>query len=317
MNKKLIWEKLGRIISADKNFSWMATCTGPSFAVQINDTSLFDIYITGRDAHNRSQIGKAVLDIEDLQRPMRIQDLVVFDVGELGCFDENGVSYPVIVEHNGLRYMYYVGWVPTVLTPFQNFTGLATAPTGTDNFTRVSRAPILERTNAEPFSSGSVYVMQENGLWRMWYTSFLRWGGAGEHKHYYVIKYAESIDGIHWQRDGKICIDIENASEYAIGRPSVFKYNNQYYMWYVYRGDEYRIGFAMSDDGIEWKRMDHLAGIDVSKQRTWDSNAISYPHVFPHKDYLYMLYCGNDYGREGLGLARMALSNLTTCNESI
>ena len=285
----------------------MSTSTGPACAIQNGNSSLFDIYITGRDERNRSRIGKVIIDIEHPEKEIQLSPSPVFDLGELGCFDENGVSYPVIIEIDDLRYMYYVGWVPTVLTPFQNFTGLATAPRGTDNFTRVSRAPILERTHAEPFSTGSVDVMKEGERWRMWYTSFLRWGQPGEHKHYYVIKYAESTDGVHWGRDGKICIDMQDSSEYAIGKPSVFKHNNQYYMWYVYRGTQYRIGFATSHDGIAWERLDHLAGITVSEGTAWDSQAISYPYVFRYQDKLYMLYCGNDYGREGLGLAQMTL----------
>lgn len=305
------WEKLGRILAPDSSLSWMTTCTGPSFAVQKGNSSLFDLYITGRDDQNRSRIGKAILNLEHLSAPLKIHTAAIFDLGELGCSDENGVSYHAIVDHAGKRYMYYVGWVPTVLTPFQNFTGLASALLDSDQFTRISRAPILERTHEEPFSLGSVYVMKEGSLWRMWYTSFLRWGEEGEHKHYYVIKYAESQDGIHWRRDGKICINIQNSSEYAIGKPSVFKYENTYYMWYVYRGEQYRIGLAISQDGIEWERKDHCVGIDISPESHWDSIAISYPHVFQYQNDLYMLYCGNDYGRAGLGLARMPLKNLS------
>ena len=60
------------------------------------------------------------------------------------------------------------------------------------------------------------------GGWRMWYLSGLAWerDGAGL-RHRYHIKYAASADGIHWQRDGTVCIDFRDASEYAISRPSV------------------------------------------------------------------------------------------------
>ena len=77
-------------------------------------------------------------------------------------------------------------------------------------------------------------------------------------------------------------------------------------MWYVYRGEQYRIGYAHSKDGINWERRDDLSGIDVSESG-WDGIAISYPHVIEHNGYLYMLYCGNDYGRDGLGIARKKL----------
>jgi len=199
--------------------------------------------------------------------------------------------------------MYYVGWMPTVLTPFQNHLGLA-IQCGNEPWRRYSRAPILERTDREYLSIGSASVIREGALWRMYYTCFRAWGekGAGP-KHFYVIKYAESNDGFQWMRPDRVCIDIEHPSEYSIGRPSVLIDNGVYHMWYSYRGAEYRIGYAWSSDGIEWTRRDDVAGIDVS-QDGWDSQAICYAHVFRFDGTFYMLYCGNHYGRDGLGLAR-------------
>ena len=78
-------------------------------------------------------------------------------------------------------------------------------------------------------------------------------------------------------------------------------------MWYVYRGEQYRIGYAHSDDRINWERRDDLVGIDVSSFG-WDSVAMSYPHVFKYDKYLYMLYCGNEYGKEGLGIAKLKIN---------
>lgn len=301
------WEKLGCILRPMPEIYWMATYTGPSFAYPLNDRGLFRLYVTGRDKNNRSLIGTVKIDLDSPTKPLSISERPVFDVGELGTFDENGVSYPSIVEVDGALYMYYAGWMPTVLTPFQNRTGLAVSNDGGHSFSRVSRAPILPLTDQEPFSTGSVCTIKEGDRWKMWYTCFLRWGKEpGEHKHYYVIKYAESGNGIEWNRDGQICIDIDDPSEYAIGKPSVIRHAGHYHMWYVYRGEEYRIGYAVSENGINWQRRDDLAGIDVS-ETGWDSRAISYPHVFRSGNCLYMLYCGNNYGKEGLGLARLRL----------
>ena len=73
-------------------------------------------------------------------------------------------------------------------------------------------------------------------------------------------------------------------------------------MWYSYRGEKYRIGYAESEDGIVWTRKDNESGIGVSSEG-WDSEMIDYPVVFKHKDDVYMLYCGNGYGKTGFGLA--------------
>ena len=75
-------------------------------------------------------------------------------------------------------------------------------------------------------------------------------------------------------------------------------------MWYSYRGDAYRMGYAESEDGLEWERKDAEAGIDVSEEG-WDSEMIEYPCVFEHRGSWYMLYNGNGYGSSGIGLAEL------------
>jgi hypothetical protein len=140
----------------------------------------------------------------------------------------------------------------------------------------------------------------------MWYTTFVRWTRYHDSvRHYYHIRYAESDDGIRWRRDGRVAIDFANADEYAIAKPMVIHEDNRYRMWYCFRGPSYRIGYAESADGVQWQRMDHLAGIDVSPQG-WDSEMVEYPAVFDHAGERYLIYAGNGYGRTGLGLAVMA-----------
>lgn len=297
------WKKLGRILKADPAREWMATYTGPSFALPCGDPAGLDVYVTGRDTLNRSRIGVMRLNPERPHEAGPITEAPMFDLGVKGAFDENGVSYPWIVPVGDALYMYYVGWMPTVLTPFQNHVGLAIKQ-GDAPWRRYSRAPILERTNAEFLSIGSTAVLRERHRWRMYYTCFREWGAAAtDHKHLYVIKYAESDDGIHWRRPDVVCIDAADRSEYAIGRPSVYHDGRVYHMWYSVRGAEYRIGYAWSADGVAWTRRDDLVGLDVGPE-DWDARAVCYAHVFEWSGRLYMLYCGNHYGRDGLGLAR-------------
>jgi hypothetical protein len=141
----------------------------------------------------------------------------------------------------------------------------------------------------------------------MWYTAFTEWGSEpGQPKHKYIIKYASSHDGIHWQRNNQVCIDLEHAGEHSICRPTVYNDKDGSHLWYCYRGDEYRIGYAVSDDGVSWQRRDGDVGLNQSDE-DWDAQAQCYPSVFRHGAYLYMLYCGNGYGRAGLGIARLKL----------
>jgi hypothetical protein len=296
------WVRLGRILQADPSREWMATYTGPSFALPRADESAVDVYMTGRDTQNRSRIGMVTLDPARLTSVVAIGDAPVFDLGERGAFDENGVSYPWIVDAGDGLFMYYVGWMPTVLTPFQNHIGLAAKRAGHE-WTRVSRAPILERTDDEYLSLGSVAVRREGTLWRMWYTCFRKWGSqSGDPKHTYVIKYAESDDGVRWRRPNHVCIDAADTSEYSIGRPSVWFDGRVYHMWFSCRGAAYRIGYAWSPDGVNWTRQDDVGGLGPGVE-AWERESVCYSHVFEWRGAIYMLYCGNHYGRDGLGLA--------------
>src|SRR3954468_5465508 len=97
MSDVMRWEKLGRILAPDAKLPWMSTYTGAAFALQHEGSSVVDLYVTGRDGRNRSQIGVARLD---LTRPTQVLDITpepVFTWGERGAFDENGVSYPWLV----------------------------------------------------------------------------------------------------------------------------------------------------------------------------------------------------------------------------
>ena len=73
-----------------------------------------------------------------------------------------------------------------------------------------------------------------------------------------------------------------------------------------YRGKKngYRIGYASSLDLINWVRDDSKAGIDISEEG-WDSEMISYPHVFELDGKTFMAYLGNQVGRQGFGLAQL------------
>jgi hypothetical protein len=114
--------------------------------------------------------------------------------------------------------------------------------------------------------------------------------------------YAESTDAIHWQKPDRIAIDSSSPEENAICKPSVIKDADRYRMWFCSRGETYRIHYAESKDGLNWNRLGQDKGIDVSPKE-WDSEMIEYPCVFDHRGQRFLLYCGNQFGATGFGLA--------------
>jgi predicted GH43/DUF377 family glycosyl hydrolase len=121
---------------------------------------------------------------------------------------------------------------------------------------------------------------------------------------------AISDDGFIWKKIDKDLIENKLEENEAQASPDVIYINGRYHMFFCYRyssgyrGKEkgYRIGYASSDDMMNWKRDDTKAGIDISESG-WDSEMISYPHVFELDNKLYMLYLGNHVGRHGFGMA--------------
>ena len=170
----------------------------------------------------------------------------------------------------------------------------------------------MDRSEEDPFTISYPWIIEDNGVFKMWYGSNLKWG-SDQSQMNHVIKYAESNDGIVWKRNNKISVNLEHPNEYALSKPIVIKEKNVYRMWYSFRAnglvETYRIGYAESQDGKTFQRKDGLAGIDVS-QKGWDSEMICYPFIFDHRGKRYMLYNGNGYGKTGFGLAVLAEDHL-------
>jgi hypothetical protein len=295
------WKRLGPVFQPRGERPWMQTHAAVPIAQHLQGDR-FKVYFSSRDAQNRSHTGFVVID---LRRPTEILDLSATPVlapGELGAFDDSGAMATWLVQHEGRSLMYYIGWNLGVTVPFRNAIGLAVSRNGAD-FVRHARGPIVDRSMDEPHFCASCCVVAEPQAWRMWYLSCTGWSvRGGKPMHHYHIKYAESDDGIHWRRDGTVAIDFANDEEYAISRPSVLRDAGGWKMWYSYRGQAYRIGYAESDDGKAWRRLDRSAGFDVAASG-WDSEMIEYPFVFDHGGQRFMLYNGNGYGQSGFGLA--------------
>jgi hypothetical protein len=296
------WIKKGLIIRPSENLDWMVTHAMLPFAERVGGDH-YRIYFSGRDRLNRSLIGYVEVDINDPHNILYITEKPVLGLGALGCFDDNGVTPSWIVDYKGRKYLYYIGWNQGATVRMHLIAGLATSHDGGKTFERYSRAPLLERTAMEPYSILTApCVLIEGEIWRMWYVSGIGWVHRDLPR--YNIKYAESRDGVHWVREGVVCIDFKSDEENALARPCVVREDGIYKMWYSYKGESYRIGYAESGDGITWERKDEEAGIDVSASG-WDSEMIEYAFVFEHKRIKHMLYNGNDYGKDGIGLAVM------------
>lgn len=297
------WVKEGLIFSVSGQHPWMISHASLPVALKLDD-HVYRIYFASRDVQNRSHISYVELDIRAPKEILRISEKPVLEPGPMGYFDDHGVYCASIVRREQQLFMYYIGWNPGVRSPlFYASIGLAVSEDNGASFRKMFKSPIMARSEVDPCLVTSPCVLLDEGRWRVWYVSGFKWEETERGLHsYYHIKYGESRDGIHWERRGLVCID-HKPGESNISRPCVVKDGHIYRMWYsYYRGEGYRIGYAESEDGYAWVRKDEEAGIAVSPVG-WDSRALAYPWVFSHEGKKYMLYNGNEFGREGFGLA--------------
>lgn len=302
------WLKLKKIFSPDKNYDWMYShAANPVPFILNSDLSLVRIFFTCRNSKNQSYIGYVDVDFADPNYPIyNISESPVLSPGPLGMFDDSGCAMGYLIQKESDLYLFYLGWNLKVTVPWLNTIGLAIAPNINSCFSKYSLAPIMDRSNEDPYSISYPSILHVNGIYKMWYGSNLSWGDS-QNSMMHVIKYAESKDLINWTRTNEIHIPLLHHNEYALSKPWVVLNNNIYHMWYSYRANgnisTYRIGYATSMDGKIWERKDHLVGIEIANNNEWDSEMICYPSVFSLNGNQYMLYNGNGYGKTGFGLA--------------
>jgi hypothetical protein len=295
------WEKLGLIFCPNGRDPLMRSHATLPIAEPVGG-DLYRIYYSSRDDRNRSRTFSLIVDLNRPLQPIELVAEPLLDLGELGGFDDSGAMLSWITDAGELgKYFYYAGWNLGVTVPFRNALGVALVKDG--RVVQRYRGPVLDRSLTEPHFVGAACILRENGGYRCWYLSCVGWEERAPRPiHRYHIKYATSDNGLWWRRDGIVAIDFADPGEYAIARPSVVRDPDRYRMWFSHRGENYRIGYAESEDGIVWSRMDDQVGLEVSGNG-WDSVSLAYPYVFDHKGTRFMLYNGNEYGKSGFGLA--------------
>lgn len=305
------WSRRGCIYALDGSRDWRRSHT----QLPVVDTGYPDrwrIYYSSRNDDGRSL--PACFDVEPGRPERVIEDHTepLLPLGTPGHFDEHGIMPTAIADIGGRKHLYYIGWSLRCSVPYQNAIGLAVSDDGGRSFVKYSDGPIIDRNPVDPLFTGTFTLLQVGDRWYGWYLSCTEWRDVGRTlEPRYLIKQAFSEDGIDWRRDGRVAIGYRADDEGGIAGATVYRRPGGYSMWYAFRKDRdyrtnrdhsYRIGYAESQDAIDWNRRDELAGIDVS-DHGWDSEMICYPCVVSWNDELFMFYNGNGFGRSGIGYA--------------
>lgn len=310
------WIKLGKVFTPQEvtGRSWLK-----EFA-QAPATLIFEdfvrVYFSCRppvDENGQYVSYSAFVDLDrsDLFKIRHVSEQPILSLGGLGEFDEFG-TYPVSVIRDGERVRaYYAGWTRCESVPFNVAIGGAISHDNGQTFSKLGPGPILSYTPDEPFVLSGPKIRRFQDHWYLWYISGRKWKMvSGRAEPVYKIRMAESDDGLHWRKLNKDLIESRVEADEAQASPDVFYAGGRYHMFFCYRysanfrgkSHGYRIGYASSSNLVDWERDDTKAGIDVSESG-WDSEMISYPHVFEVDGKTYLAYLGDQVGRHGFGLA--------------
>ena len=196
--------------------------------------------------------------------------------------------------------------------PFNTSIGMAVSNDGGTSFERMGDGPILGPSLSEPFVISGPKIRKFEGKYFLFYLAGTEWVmHNGSPEIIYKNKMAISEDGVNWTRMNRNIIEDKIDHLECQAGPDVFFYKEKYHMYFVYRhgvdfrsapGRGYKIGYAHSDDLINWTRDDENSGIEYSEEG-WDSTMHHYPHVFELDGFHYMVYNGNEFGKYGFGLA--------------
>lgn len=297
----MAWRRLGCVYEPDGSKEWARSHAALPTAFHLRD-DLFRVFFSARDENSRSSIGWVDVELGEPARIVRIGEDPVLAPGAPGGFDDSGVGIGSIVHDGSAHRLYYMGWNLGVVAPWRNSIGVAAGDATAPSFERMFAGPIMDRSPEDPYTLSYPWVIRQGeDDWKAWYGSNRAWGAESSDMEH-VIKFAWSKDGLRWERSAEPAIDFADPSEYALARPCVLFDRGQYRMWFATRGDRYRIGAAVSDDGAAWRRCDDEYGLRPAPEG-WDSEMVCYPCVFRHSGRMFILYNGNAYGRAGFGLA--------------
>jgi hypothetical protein len=256
----------------------------------------------------RNEFGKSIPVYVDLS--LNTLEIInygeqIIDLGEIGTFDDGGIMPCSVLRVDDKVYLYYVGWNPSVSVPYRNSIGVCVSYDEGKTFHRIYKGPIVDRNITEPFFTASPCIIKDNNIFKMWYassTGFIEVGG--DYSPLYHIKYAESKDGFIWDRKNISCILPKYEGE-CTAKPTIIVEDSLYKMWYCYRGsldyrggkDSYQIGYAESNNGIDWERLDDKIKIPITEK---NNNMNCYPNVLNRGDHKIMFFNGNDFGKQGI-----------------
>ena len=161
------WSKKGLIYEAKERNWWMNNSALQPTPILLGD--IIRIFAGFRDKDGVGRVGYIDVDAEYPSRILKISENPCLDVGEAGCFDDNGVVPCAVTRVGNELYLFYAGYNLGYHVRMTIFSGLAVSTDNGESYQRYSKVPVMERTENETlFRVIHTAIKDENG-WTMCY----------------------------------------------------------------------------------------------------------------------------------------------------
>lgn len=244
---------------------------------------------------------------------IKISDNVVVPESKLGYFDEHGIFPFKPFLHEGLEYAFYTGWSRRETVSVETSIGLMTRSKVSDFYNRIFKGPVISANSKEPFLLADAWPITHPNHYKIYYIFGDAWLYDRENKAYerrYRIALTTTKDLLTYHRDSVYLIDTLSPNEVQ-AYPTVVIRHDYYHMLFCFRDvfdfrsnpqKSYKFGYAFSKDGITWKRNDNLICL-FDGEKDFDIEMMTYPSFIEVEDRLYLLYNGNNFGKDGILVA--------------
>lgn len=250
-----------RAVPGDWNGDWLGS---PSV---VKDGSTYRMWYSAGNEMSGERIGYA--DSPDGVNWFKPWSEPVLQAGPLGTWDQAGVADPAVLATGSGFQMWYVG----LSLVGERGIGYATSPDGS-TWQKYDGNPVLRPDSADVMSFGFPTVVQDGpNDYKMWYSGWRS------------IWLATSSDGLNWTKhlDAPVLRPglsgaWDDAQVYA---PQVVAGSGGYEMWYTaedWATSEPRIGYAWSDDGLNWTRSPDNPVLTGTTD-TWEEGEVACPAV--------------------------------------
>lgn len=313
------WKKLGQIFEFEKSSfkeRFVSHAQSPQ-AVVFDD--FVRIYFSTRKLDSDKKFISHVQFVDmskDFGTILKSSQNEVIQIGELGTFNEHGIFPFNPLKLQDKIYGYTTGWTRRKSVDVDSGIGLSVSTDNGFTFKKLGDGSVLNASLHEPFLVCDGFVRKFENKFYMFYIFGQKWCEETEEhapERVYKIAYATSDDGINWIKADRCIIEDKIDKNECQALPTVIKIGSRYHMYFCYRHmigfrtekeKGYLLGYAFSDDLINWVRDDKNSGINPT-EGDWDSDMMCYPNIFEMDNEIYLLYNGNEFGKYGFGLAKL------------